>query len=59
MSSNRERYVPPAVLRFDYTVDPRVTLAQTCKDTNAGTGPAAPGCRQAVGSASCSDVTPS
>ena len=59
MSDNRERYVPPAVMRFDYQVDPRVTLAQICKDFNAGTGAGAPGCRQNIGSAACSDITPS
>ena len=59
MSMNRERYVPPAVLRFDYEVDPRVTLALTCKDTNAGSGAVRAGCLQALSSNPCSDITPS
>ena len=59
MSDPRELYVPPKVLRFDFTIDPRVTLASTCKDLNAATGAARAGCVAGLSASPCSDISPS
>ena len=58
MQSNRQPYVKPEVVQFSYEIDPRVTLAQNCKNFQAATGPAASGCTAQLGGA-CSDTTPS
>lgn len=55
MSIIRQPYVKPEVTQFEYQVDPRVTLATSCKDFQVGTGPAASGCRSQVGGA-CRDL---
>ena len=59
MSNDRENYVRPAVLRFDFDIDPRVTLAANCKDNQSAVGPARAGCRNGVGGGACSSQSPS
>jgi hypothetical protein len=59
MSSSRETYVRPAVYKFDYQVDARVTLAAPCKDFLSASGPSVGGCRIEVGGPACADITPS
>ena len=58
MSNPRTPYVKPEVLQFEYQVDPRVTLAVTCKDFLSGSGPVVAGCKDTLGGA-CQDTPPS
>jgi hypothetical protein len=55
MQSSREPYVKPEVVQFAYEIDPRVTLAGSCKDFQVATGPAASGCKTQLGGA-CRNV---
>ena len=55
MPSRRAPYVKPQVLQFEYKVDPRVTLAFSCKGTQAGSGQFASACEDQFG-APCSDT---
>lgn len=45
MSESREAYVKPELLEFTYEVDPSVTLAASCKNQLAATGPAIASCK--------------
>lgn len=58
MASRRQPYVKPEVMQFDYEVDPRVTLARSCKGTQVATGPDFSGCTDGAGGA-CADTPPS
>ncbi len=59
MPNDREKYVKPEVMQFDFTVDPSVTLAQSCKDFQVANGAARSGCRRAASPQPCNNITPS
>lgn len=44
MSSEREQYVRPVVVRLEYTTDVRVSQATGCKLETSDTGPSTSGC---------------
>jgi hypothetical protein len=44
MSSQRQPYIRPVVMRLEYTTDVRVSTVQGCKLETSDTGPSVTGC---------------
>jgi hypothetical protein len=56
MSHAREPYIKPAVLQLHYSAEPKVNIAEVCKQSGAVSGPTISSCLRADLTGPCIDI---